>query len=69
MTAAVTTPSAVEALTRLALGDLDSLRASLLARAADPSTRARVIAQLDHAVAGVRAAVAALAQEEANNAH
>lgn len=61
---AATTPVAVDALTRLALLDLARLRASLLARTDDPSVRARVVAQLDHAVAGVRAAVEARAAEE-----
>jgi hypothetical protein len=68
MSVPVAASPAIEHLARLTLGDIESLRASALARAADPSTRARILAQLDHAVAGVRATVAALAQEEAPDA-
>lgn len=62
---AATTPVAIDALTRLALLDLARLRASLLARTDDPSVKARVVAQLDHAVAGVRAAVEAKSETAA----
>jgi len=67
MSAATTSPAA-ELVVHMALVAIECARASLLARATDPSTRARIVAQLDHAGAGVRAALTALRQEEAPDA-